>query len=135
MLTPATGRKHIDAMHRIVALIALVASSWSQLVALRCDMGTHAPGSSDHATATPPSGPHDAHHPPDGSPTTPHGQHHGDSEGCLMILACGASSVRPARAVAMMRIPPVFEGAGSYFNTIPVAADLAVEPPPPRHAA
>ncbi|MXX54497.1 MAG: hypothetical protein F4205_06120 [Gemmatimonadetes bacterium] len=122
-------------MRRTVALIAFVAISWSQLVALRCDMGTDAPDGGHHATAAPPPGPHDAHHPPDGSPMTPHGQHHGDSEGCLMIPACGASSVRPARAVAVMRLPAVFEGAGSYFSTIPVAADLAVEPPPPRHAA
>lgn len=53
-----------------------------------------------------------------------------------MMPACGAaSSLRPARTVAMMRIPAVFVDAGSHFTTIPVAADLAVEPPPPRHAA
>ena len=123
-------------MRRTVAIVALVALSWSQLVALRCDMETGAHGGADHAGAMRPlSGVHDTHHRPDGAPATPHGERHGDADGCLMILACGASSVRPARTVAMARIPAVFECAGFFSNPIPAAADLAVESPPPRQAA
>ncbi len=99
-------------------------------------MGSGAPGEADHAAAmTPPSGAHDHHDSPGGTPLATPGQHHGDSQGCLMILACGASSVRTAQTVAMTGLPAAFERADFFANPIPVAADLAVESPPPRQAA
>ena len=99
-------------------------------------MGSGAAGEADHAAAmTPPSGAHDHHDSPGGTPLATPGQHHGDSQGCLMILACGASSVRTAQTVAMTGLPAAFERADFFANPIPVAADLAVESPPPRQAA
>ncbi len=99
-------------------------------------MGSGAHGEADHAAAmTPPSGAHDQHLAPEESPAATPGQHHGDSQGCLMILACGASSVRTAQVVAMTHLPAAFERADFFANPIPVAADLAVESPPPRQAA
>jgi len=135
-LTLATGRNYIALMRHTVAVIALVSLSWSQLVAVRCDMRTGVPGEADQAaTSAPHSGAHGTPHPADGPPPTPHGQHHGDSDTCLMILACGISAVRPTRTVPVVRIPAIFAGGAFFANPIPVAADLTVEPPPPRQAA
>ena len=134
-------------MHRSAAFVAFLALSWSQLVALRCDMGagpsttgTHvstpasqAPaghamtGTDDH---NPPHHPATASTPAAPTPATPH---HAPSHGCLMIMACSIASVRQARPAAMIRIPTVFVRAAFLAQPIPVAADLAVETPPPRH--
>lgn len=123
-------------MRCAVAFVTLVALSWSQLVALRCDMGTGLPDKADRAASLPlPASAAGHDHAPNGARAATHGQHHGDNEGCLMIQACGASSVRPAQAVAMTRLPAAFERAGFLASPIPVAAELAVESPPPRRAA
>ena len=108
-------------MHRSIALVALLALSWSQLGALHCDMGA---GPSTTAA-------HGASHalPPD-TPSTPD---HGGSHGCLMIMACGFASARQAHPVTIIRIPTVFVRTAFFTPLIPVAADQAVETPPPRH--
>ena len=49
-----------------------------------------------------------------------------------MMLGCGVASIRSARLTAIVRMPIPFVRAGLVANPIPVAADLAVEPPPPR---
>ena len=117
-------------MHRSVAFVAFLALSWSQLIALRCEMGTdgsttaaHASTPANHAPAEHAPTGADAHDPP----------HHAPSHGCLMIMACSIASVRQARPAAMIRIPTVFVRAAFLAQPIPVAADLAVETPPPRH--
>ena len=117
-------------MHRSVAFVAFLALSWSQLVGLRCDMGTdrsttaaHASTPASHAPAEHATTGADAHDPPD----------HGGGHDCLMIMACGFASVRQARPAAMIRFPAVFVAAAFLNSPIPVAADLAVETPPPRH--
>ena len=123
-------------MRHTVAVVALVGLSWSQLVAVRCDMGTGMPSEADQAAASAlHPGAHDTPHATDRPPPTPHGQHHGDSETCLMIMACGISAVRSTRTVPVVRIPPVFAGAAFLADPIPVAATLTVETPPPRQAA
>lgn len=123
-------------MRHTVAVIALAGLSWSQLVAVRCDMGTGMPSEGDQAAASVPHpGAHDTPPPTSGPPSTPHGQHHGDGESCLMILACGISAVRTTRTVPVVCIPPIFAGAAFLAQPIPVAADPTVEPPPPRQAA
>lgn len=123
-------------MRRTVAFVALVALSCSQLVALHCDLAAGAPGEADHAAAMAPhAGSPETQHAPHGPPATPHGQQHGDSEACPMILACGATSVRSAPTVALVRTPPVLEDARFFSTQIPLADDLAIDPPPPRHAA
>ncbi len=114
-------------MHRSVAFVAFLALSWSQLVALRCDMGEGMVMAKAGA---------DAHHHPAPTadiPPTPHPPNHGGSHTCLMIMACGFASVRQARTTAMIRLPAVFFTAAFPTQPIPVAADLAVETPPPRH--
>ncbi|MDE2679556.1 MAG: hypothetical protein OXI76_16800 [Gemmatimonadota bacterium] len=139
-------------MRRPVAFLVFAALMSSQLVALRCDMGasTHqAAGALEagahestaaHATAphipapthgTPTHGQAaPAHHP---SPHPDHpAPHHGDRDACQMMMACGAASIRAVRAVAVARIPAPFVRAASFAAAIPVAADLAVETPPPR---
>ena len=50
-----------------------------------------------------------------------------------MIMACSIASPRPASPAAMIRIPTVLVRAAFPTPPIPVAADLAVETPPPRH--
>ena len=86
----------------------------------------------------------DAHHPaatphahppaPAGdTPSTPHPSNHGGSHGCLMIMACGFAPVREARPPAIISLPAVFFPAAFPTPPTPVAADLAVETPPPRH--
>ena len=50
-----------------------------------------------------------------------------------MIMACSIASPRPAHPAAMIRIPAVLVRADFPTPPIPVAADLAVETPPPRH--
>lgn len=128
-------------MQRPVALVALVALSWSQLVTLRCDMGTglaegvagsapaHHMATMQHpATAT-------AHQrTPHQLPRAQHGQDHGGDHGCQMIMACNYASIRQGRATVLTRFPAVFLRAAFVANPIPVAAELAVETPPPRLA-
>lgn len=67
-------------------------------------------------------------------PGPQHGQDHSDDHGCQMIMACNYASVRQARATVMTRFPAVFLRAAFVANPIPVAAELAVETPPPRLA-
>ena len=129
-------------MSRSVAFVAFLALSWSHVAGLRCDMGATeqtALAGSAHAAAHPPtphqSAPSHAHGPThaDGTPTSPHPQSHGAPHGCLMIMACSIASPRPAHPAAMIRIPAVLVRADFPTPPIPVAADLAVETPPPRH--
>ena len=136
-------------MRRPVAFLAFLALSWSQLVALRCDMGAgghagthHQAMSAELAAARPASGHHastPAHQAPaDEDAHVPRGAGHGGGQGanhgCLMILACGTASIRATRSVAMIRVPALFVRAEFLANPIPAAADLAVETPPPRHS-
>ena len=138
-------------MRRSVAILAFAALTSSQLVALRCDMGASAhheaagdEAASAHGTAT-----HEAAraHETAGHETgraaetaahqTPqHGDHpaphHADRDACLMMMACGTASIRAVRTVAVARISAPFVRAASSAPAIPVAADLAVETPPPR---
>lgn len=74
-------------------------------------------------------------HAPDQSPRAQHGQDHGGDHGCQMIMVCNYASVRHAQATVMSRSPAVFMRAAFLANPIPVAAELAVETPPPRLAA
>ena len=143
-------------MRRTVAVFALAALSWSQLVALRCDMGApvpmleagprtfasaHAGGDPDrhasdrtHQPPPPPTG-HD-HLPTEEPPAAPHGEHHGAGGGCLMILAsCGAASARTVQATILARFPAVSVRANLDIAPIPVAVSVGVETPPPRHHA
>lgn len=121
-------------MRRSVASLAFLVLSWSQLVALQCDMDATAPGHHDEGMPLAASTVAQHHMPADEGPPAPHRQGHGGSAGCLMILACSTASVRPARAVSMIRFPAVFVQARFAGDLVPVAADLAVEPPPPRQA-
>ena len=75
------------------------------------------------------------HHASDHAPPARHGQDHGGDHGCLMIMACGYSFVRHAQSVVMDRLPGTVVRAVLLANPIPVAADLAVETPPPRLTA
>ena len=143
-------------MRRTAAVFALAALSWSQLVALRCDMGApvpmleagahtfasvHAAGDLDrhasgptHQPAPPPTG-HD-HVRAEGTPAPPDREHHGDGGGCLMILAaCGAASARTVQATNLVRFPAVSVRANLDIAPIPVAVSMGVETPPPRHHA
>ncbi|MDE2877168.1 MAG: hypothetical protein OXQ93_17135 [Gemmatimonadota bacterium] len=147
-------------MSRPVAFVAFLALSWSHVAGLRCDMGEvgvgMASGHGGHSAvkASPVQGPgaHQeaaTHHPQSraaaddarmrhgvtaadtGSP--PPAPDHGPPHGCLMIMACSIASLRPAHPAAMIRIPTVLVRAAFPAPPIPVAADLAVETPPPRH--
>lgn len=116
-------------MSRSVAFVAFLAISWSQVAGLRCEMGTGAVAmSAGHMDASASHGHHTAPTPP-----TDHPADHGADHGCLMIMACSIASPRPARPSAMLRIPTVLVQATFPAPPIPVAADLAVETPPPRH--
>lgn len=107
--------------------------SWSQVVALHCDMGT---GASQHAEAMqhPATAAADAHT-SDHAPLARHGRGHDGDPGCLMIMACGYSFVRHAQQAVTGRFPGTVVGAPFLANPIPVAAVLAVEAPPPRLTA
>lgn len=52
-----------------------------------------------------------------------------------MIMACGFVSIRPVQSATMIRFPAIFVRTGFSPLVIPVAAELAVETPPPRLAA
>lgn len=116
-------------MHRTVALLGLVALSGSQGIALHCDMGS---GSEHHADA--PAKTRAQHQMPGQPSPPPHDQGHAAGD-CLMIMTCGSVSIRPVRSAAMVRFPAVLVQTGFSPPAIPVAADLAVETPPPRLAA
>lgn len=149
-------------MRRPIAILAFAALTSSQLVALRCDMGAsahHGVGGHEAASAHGNAG-HEAAparqtatheavraHETAGHETghalataahqtAPRGDHpaphHADRDACLMMMACGTASIRAVRTVAVARIPTPFVRAASSAPAIPVAADLAVETPPPR---
>ena len=129
-------------MHRSAAVVAFLGLSWSQLVALHCDMGNGVAGATDgaapthHAAPMPHTATENAHgHAPDSSPLAQHGQGHGGDHGCQMIMACNYASVRHAQSAPMMRFPAIFLRAVFLPHPIPVAAPLTVETPPPRLAA
>ncbi len=119
-------------MHRPTASLAFAALTWSQLVAFGCDMGAPSDRGVAAYESTPPHETPGHHENAENAPAPAHGGHSG-SDVCLMVLACGSSSARPARAAAIVRIPAVFVRAAFLAPPIPVAADLAVETPPPRH--
>ena len=115
-------------MSRSIAFVAFLAISWSHVAGLRCEMGTGAVAmDAGHAAASASHG----HHPTP-TPSTPHPADHDSNHGCLMIMACSIASPRPARPAAMLRIPTVLVQAAFPTPPTPVAADLAVETPPPR---
>ena len=97
----------------------------------------HSPPAADDAhtrrvaTAADTGSPHST--PDHGVPSTPRPPDHGGAHGCLMIMACSIASPRPAHPAAMIRVPTVLVRAAFPAPPIPVAADLAVETPPPRH--
>ena len=147
-------------MSRPVAFVAFLALSWSHVAGLRCDMGpggtAMAAGHGGHPAAEaspvpdPATAPRQAttHHPhPPAAADDAHTRrgataadtggphptpHHRAPHGCLMIMACSIASPRPAHPAAMIRIPTVLVRADFPTPPIPVAADLAVETPPPR---
>lgn len=127
-------------MRRSVAILAFAALTSSQLVALRCDMGApaHHVAAVDEAASAHDAAGHETGraHEATAHQTAPHhghpAPHHADRDGCLMMMACGTASIRAVRTVAVARIPAPFVRAVSSAPAIPVAADLAVEPPPPR---
>ncbi len=148
-------------MRRPVAILAFAALTSSQLVALRCDMGASAhhgaagdEAASAHGTATHEAAPahqaathgarahgtagHETGRAAEATAhqTAPHhdhpAPHHADRDACLMMMACGTASIRAVRTVAVARISAPFVRAASSAPAIPVAADLAVETPPPR---
>lgn len=103
-------------------------------------MGTeapHHPAATEHVVTAMhhAAGPPVDRHAPDHAPPARHGQDHGGDHGCLMIMACGYSFVRHAQSVVMDRLPGTVVRAVLLANPIPVAADLAVEVPPPRLTA
>lgn len=131
-------------MNRPAAFVALLALSWSQLVALHCDMGSGARGGvagsdpASHAGAVGRAATTDAHR-HGGEKTSAaqhgppqHGQPHGGDHSCLMIMACGYASVRNAPSAAMTRFPAIFFRSAFLANPSPVTAERAVETPPPR---
>ncbi len=134
-------------MRRTAALLALAALSWSQLAALRCDMGASTPmleagprtiASAHHGSAPQPAPAPPGHHhlSTEEAPATPHGEHHGESGGCLMILAaCGAASARTAQTTILARFPGVSVRANLYIAPIPAAVSMGIETPPPRSLA
>lgn len=127
-------------MRRSVAFSALLVLSWSHVAGLRCDMGAtaqNATAGSAHASAHPPAprrpAPSHAYDLARAAETpSPHPASHGAPHGCLMIMACSIASPRPASAAAMIRIPAVLVRTAFPAPPVPVAADLAVETPPPR---
>ncbi|MCY4397728.1 MAG: hypothetical protein OXE96_00060 [Gemmatimonadetes bacterium] len=125
-------------MRRPVALLAFLALSWSQLAALRCDMGAGGHAGTHHeamSAETAHHAPTPAHHAPAGqTASVPAEAGHGGDHGCLMVLACGTASIRGTRPVAMIREPALFVRATFLPRPVPAAADLAVETPPPRHS-
>ena len=83
-----------------------------------------------HEPAPPPTG-HD-HLRTEGTPAPPHGEHHGDGGGCLMILAsCGAASARTVQAAILVRFPAVSVRANLDIAPIPVASQWASKRPLP----
>lgn len=130
-------------MRRSIAILSFAALTSSQLVALRCDMGASAHHGAaahetghEHETAAHQAATHEAVHAHETAAhqtASRHGGHPAPRDGCLMMMACGTASIGAVRTVAVARIPAPFVRAAFSARAIPVAADLAVETPPPRH--
>ena len=126
-------------MRRSVAILSFAALTSSQLVALRCDMGAsahHGAAGLEAAPAHHEAAAHEtghAHETAAHQTASRHAPHPAPRDGCLMMMACGTASIGAVRTVAVARIPAPFVRAAFSARAIPVAADLAVETPPPRH--
>lgn len=137
-LDAAPAAAQAFAMRRSVALLGLLALSWSQVVALHCDMGTGAPehaGAPQHAAGMQHAATPADQQAPDHAPPARHGQDHGGDRGCLMIMACGYTFVRHAQSAVTDRFPGAAVRAVLLATPIPVTAEPAVDTPPPRLTA
>ncbi|MCY4647153.1 MAG: hypothetical protein OXE73_09780 [Gammaproteobacteria bacterium] len=102
------------------------------------DPGRPASSPAHHGSAPQPAPAPPGHHhlSTEEAPATPHGEHHGESGGCLMILAaCGAASARTAQTTILARFPGVSVRANLYIAPIPAAVSMGIETPPPRFLA
>ncbi len=124
-------------MRRTFAVLALLATSWPQIVALECALASPGPSSdapSEHAHAH---GEHAgmAHGLPTGPASADEAPLPDAGRDCAQVMACGllmirAQAERTAKVKAVAPEPrPIPE------IDAPIAADLVADPPPPRRNA
>jgi len=138
-------------MRRALAILALAATSWSQVAALHCEMDTPmtsaSPTAGAHARHAGRGAPNDARHQAgtdaprrlasDARHQPRSGVHeHQGPEGadqtCRSAMACGTVMAEPIREAGTIELPAPFPPTRAplavAISTVPAAAD----PPPPR---
>lgn len=117
-------------MHRLFALLAFLALSWSHVAAIHCATGrpmiqepvatamTHHGGASQHAGGE-----------------SSHSHQHEDPErgSCVMMLACTVTSGEPLRPADIRSFPGVAFQVGPLAQQTPSIVASSIDPPPPRH--
>jgi hypothetical protein len=125
-------------MRRLLAVLALVVTTWSNLAAFPCGSPTRAVADAHPADVHPHTGHGADHGPGHGAPTTQQGTQGAGSDlspECGILMACGALSRGPTATGTQAIVPPRHEDAPHAALHEPSAADLTQEPPPPRRLA
>ena len=123
-------------MHRLVALLAFLALSWSHVAAVRCATGgSMARGPAEAAMTHHEAAPHDhpASHAAGGESSHSHRQEDPGHGGCAMMLACAVTSGEPLRPADVRSFPGVAFHGGPFVQQTPAVVATSVDPPPPRH--
>lgn len=122
-------------MRRSVAVLALVALSWSQAMALRCELGgmAHdAPMTVSHeATAH-------AHGGQGSGAMEPGANAHGHASSrsgrdCRLVMACALAMLDAATVELADRVATLVPGDPPAAPVAPSATSLDSDPPPPRY--
>ena len=114
-------------MHRSLALLAVLALSWSHAAAVRCAMGVTAP-------SEPTAGTHHEAASNGWDGESSRSDRHGDTERgeCEMMLACAVPPVAPSRPADISLVPAAAFQTDRFVQEVHAIAVRSVDPPPPR---
>ena len=115
-------------MRRILAVLALLATSWPHVVVLECALGSAAPRAATEAAAHHGVG-HE--HVPVPAAETDEEAPVGGLE-CGMVMACGLVMIQAQGEVSGEVASAAPQRAAPRTLAAPSVADLAADPPPPR---
>ena len=118
-------------MHRLFALLAFLALSWSHVAAIRCTPGATTIREPAEAATT---HHHTASQAAAGESSSHSHRHEDPGRGeCTMMLVCTFASVEPLRPAEIRSLPGVALHAERFVQQALAIVAWSVDPPPPRH--
>ena len=129
-LVPTCPFQTSSLMHRLFALLAFLALSWSHVAAIHCATGgSMFQGQAETAMAHHGGASHHA-----GGESSHSHQHEDPERGeCAMMLACAVTSGEPLPPADVRSFLGVAFQAGPFIQQTPSIVASSVDPPPPRH--